>query len=94
MNNEKKLASLFKTFMERTCVALIKAEAKLLKEWLYFSTLISQEFIDFQRLEKYVESLSANSVQSNKQEPSRPTVTDEQLFSDHDGFMKKKLEIV
>jgi hypothetical protein len=59
MNNEKKLVSLFKLFMERTCIVLIKTDSKLLKEWLYFSTLISQEMIDYTKLERYVDSLLA-----------------------------------
>lgn len=65
-------------------------QESLLKEWLYFSTLISQDFIDYQRLEKYVESLGQPSIQMSSsalrsldtQIPNIPNLSQ--------GFLKKK----
>lgn len=41
---------LFKNFVEKTCLQFLKSHEKLFKEWLYFSSLLSQEAIDFPKI--------------------------------------------
>jgi hypothetical protein len=90
MNSEKRLVGLFKNFVERTCLGFIRAQDHLLKEWLYFSTLISQDCIDYFKVEKYVESLgqpahhmSSSALRSlDTQIPNIPNLSQ--------GFLKKK----
>ena len=54
---ERCLIHLFKEFFEKTCLPLVKQSYPILKEWLYFSSILSQDIIDYSKLEKYVHSL-------------------------------------
>ena len=47
---ERSLVSLFKQFFEKTCLPLIRSNYNILKEWLYFSSVISQDIIDYYKL--------------------------------------------
>lgn len=62
----------------------------MFKEWLYFSSLLSQESIDFPKIEKYVDGLTVP-----MQAPEPLTLQSEiKGGSFESGFMRKKQEIV
>lgn len=55
---ERSLILIFKEFFEKTCLPIVKQHYPALKEWIYFSSILSQEIIDYSKLEKYVHSLT------------------------------------
>ena len=57
MGNEKRLISIFKAFIEKTCLPLIREQPSLFKEWLYFTSIISHCPADYTKVENYVQHL-------------------------------------
>jgi hypothetical protein len=84
------LVTLFKSFIEKTCLAYLKTHEKLFKEWLYFSSLLSQELIDFPKIERYIDGL--NQPSNNIELPLVQSELKSSSFES--GFMRKKQEIV
>lgn len=70
---ERPLIHLFKEFFEKTCLPIVKQNYSALKEWLYFSSILSQDIIDYMKIEKYVHSLpsavNVSSEFSNRKPP-------------------------
>lgn len=56
--NEKKLVSIFKQFVEKAIVPVIKGNDSAVSEWQYFSSLLGQENLDYSKLQIYVDVLS------------------------------------
>jgi hypothetical protein len=91
---ERVLIQLFKEFFEKTCLPLVKQSYGALKEWIYFSSILSQDIVDYSKLEKYVHSLplsihntnneySASKSPNTKFEFQRKTSLNEGLMTDN-----------
>lgn len=57
MHFEKKLITIFKTFIEKNLIPQIKKVDGLLTEWNKFSSMVSSEHINYSQLQFYVDSL-------------------------------------
>lgn len=68
-DKQKQLVSFFKQFVTTALFKHFRASEEALNEWNYFSSLLSQENIDIEKLKLYLEVLSKN------EEPYSPSKT-------------------
>lgn len=64
MANEKRLTQLFKTFVNTVLLPLFKANEPIASEWNYFSNMISQDSLDMNMLEVYIDVLVKSGPQT------------------------------
>jgi hypothetical protein len=54
MSGEKKLIEVFRTFFDKIVLPSVKNNDKVISEWKYLNSLISEEHIDYSKLDFYL----------------------------------------
>lgn len=83
-NNERRLITLFRQFVERAILPAIRTNDSAMSEWQYFSTLLSGDSIDVGKLQIYVDVLGGGRTYEEKKEEDKPKVG---------AFYRKKDEV-
>jgi hypothetical protein len=58
-DNEKRLISYFKQFMEKSIVPTIKNYGMVMSDWQTFSNLISSDTVDLAKIQSFLENKSS-----------------------------------
>lgn len=85
-DNEKRLVGLFRQFMDKCVVPTIKNYGAVMNDWQGFNTILSQDPVDYMRLQSFLEGKS-NTV---KMFPSYPLKKDDDKQKTNSGFLRKK----
>ena len=87
--NERKLISIFKQFVDKALVPVVRGNDSAMSEWQYFSSILNADTLDLSKLQIYVDVLSSSksytddfSVKKGDDRNKAPNV----------GFYKKKEE--
>lgn len=84
--NEKKLVGIFKQFVEKAIVPVIKGNDSAVSEWQYFSSLLGQDTLDYSKLQIYVDVLS------NSKSYNEDVAKKEEDRSKYTNFFKRREE--
>ena len=63
--NDKKLVNAFKNFVEKVFLPNLKRTDPQMQEWNKFNKIISNEFINYEELGNYVDSINISSENTN-----------------------------
>lgn len=69
MNSEKKLVEVFKAFFDKVVSPVVRTNEKVMNDWRYLSNLISEEHIDFAKLDFYMVMLAPERLSSKHPTP-------------------------
>jgi hypothetical protein len=90
-DNEKRLISYFKQFMEKSIVPTIKNYGMVMSDWQTFSNLISSDTVDLAKIQSFLENKSS----TVKMFPSPGFIVkkDDDKNKGSSGFLKKKDDV-
>jgi len=87
MSGEKKLIEVFRTFFDKIVLPTVKNNDKVVSEWKYLNSLISEEHIDYSKLDFYLVLLAPEKM-ANKQ-PGQMGSIYEKKDPEQQRFIKK-----
>lgn len=88
MNGEKKLVEVFRAFFDKVVVPIVKTNDKVMADWRYLNSLISEEHIDYAKLDFYLVMLAPEKL-SNKHLTMGLHHNPKELDSQKNNFNKK-----
>ena len=64
-NSERKVADVFRAFFEKIVLPSVRNQPRVMEEWKFLTSIVTEETIDFSKLENYLNSLNQEKLVSS-----------------------------